>query len=91
MILVKLLSIISDKIRDGLGDKKADFISLICRVIGGLVFAFIKGTFDKFMFVRPDFQVRVFRMEISVGFHFTESIDDHCFQHHHARESNPSR
>lgn len=32
-----------DKIRDGLGDKKADFISLICRLIGGLVFAFIKG------------------------------------------------
>ncbi|CAF0800398.1 unnamed protein product [Adineta ricciae] len=32
-----------DKIRDGLGDKKADFISLICRLIGGLVFAFTSG------------------------------------------------
>ncbi|CAF5110260.1 unnamed protein product, partial [Rotaria socialis] len=28
-----------DKIRDGLGDKKADFISLMCRLFGGLVFA----------------------------------------------------
>jgi ABC-type multidrug transport system fused ATPase/permease subunit len=32
-----------DKIRDGLGDKKADFISLICRLFGGLIFAFIRG------------------------------------------------
>ncbi|CAF0919000.1 unnamed protein product [Rotaria sordida] len=32
-----------DKIRDGLGDKKADFISLICRLFGGLIFAFVTG------------------------------------------------
>ncbi|CAF3842426.1 unnamed protein product, partial [Rotaria sp. Silwood1] len=32
-----------DKLRDGLGDKKAEFISLICRLIGGLVFAFVTG------------------------------------------------
>lgn len=32
-----------DKIRDGLGDKKAEFISLICRLISGLVFAFVQG------------------------------------------------
>ncbi|CAF3666385.1 unnamed protein product [Adineta steineri] len=32
-----------DKIRDGLGDKKAEFISLICRVLGGLIFAFTSG------------------------------------------------
>ncbi|CAF2086942.1 unnamed protein product [Rotaria magnacalcarata] len=32
-----------DKIRDGLGDKKADFISLMCRLFGGLIFAFITG------------------------------------------------
>ncbi|CAF4001185.1 unnamed protein product, partial [Rotaria sp. Silwood1] len=32
-----------NKLRDGLGDKKAEFISLICRLIGGLVFAFVTG------------------------------------------------
>ncbi|CAF2533632.1 unnamed protein product [Rotaria sp. Silwood2] len=32
-----------DKLRDGLGDKKAEFISLICRLFGGLIFAFITG------------------------------------------------
>ena len=33
--------------RDGLGDKKADFISLVCRILGGLIFAFVTGKINK--------------------------------------------
>ena len=83
----RLLSIYLDKIRDGLGDKKADFISLICRVIGGLVFAFIKGLFFE-IFLRPVLDsLEPCRMEISAGLHLDQSVDHHCLQHHHARKS----
>jgi hypothetical protein len=39
-----------DKIRDGLGDKRADFISLVCRILGGLIFAFVTGKLSKTMY-----------------------------------------
>lgn len=54
------MTIFLDKIRDGLGDKKADFISLICRVIGGLVFAFIKGLLTEMDLMRAYTRLEIF-------------------------------
>jgi Na+-transporting NADH:ubiquinone oxidoreductase subunit NqrE len=44
-----------DKVRDGLGDKKGEFISLICRILGGLIFAFTRGKFQQIYVIKYTF------------------------------------
>lgn len=72
---------IIDKIRDGLGDKRADFISLICRIVGGLVFAFVTGKTNQF----DTFNLLLFqRMEIGINIYPIESTDYSLIQFHYA-------